>query len=258
MNLSIQGHRFIVGGASAGFGRAISEMLVAEGASILAVARNTKMLLQLQAIAPERIDILGADLTDPSAIGSLLHWKADREIHGILVNAGGPPAKTFMETQIQDWDNAYKNLLRWKVELAHAFVPFMLANGYGRMVFIESSSVKQPLENLVLSSSLRLAVTGFVKTLSQEISRSGVTLNVLAPGSHDTDAIERVYRKKSEQTGLAVEEVRRKAAEAIPVGMLGDPRDLASLAVWLLSPHSRYITGQTISVDGGQVRGIFG
>jgi 3-oxoacyl-[acyl-carrier protein] reductase len=97
-----------------------------------------------------------------------------------------------------------------------------------------------------------------VKTLSQEIASSGVTLNVLAPGSHDTPAINRIYHKKSEQTGLPFEEVRAAAIKAIPVGALGTAEDFASLAIWLLSPHSRYITGETISVDGGSVKGIFG
>jgi 3-oxoacyl-[acyl-carrier protein] reductase len=188
----------------------------------------------------------------------MLDWKGTGRLHGILVNAGGPPAKTFLETDLDDWDNAYRNLVRWKVELTQKMVPSLVDAKYGRLLYIESSSVKQPLENLVLSNSLRLAVTGFVKTLSQEISRSGVTLNVLAPGSHDTAAIERLYRKKSEQTHVGIDEVRKKAVETIPVGSLGDPRDLASLAAWLLSPHSKYITGQTISVDGGMVKGLFG
>ena len=96
------------------------------------------------------------------------------------------------------------------------------------------------------------------KTLSQEIAGSGVTLNIIAPGSHDTAAINRIYQKKSEQTGTPVEQVREAAIKAIPVGALGTAEDFASLATWLLSPHSRYITGQTFSVDGGMVKGIFG
>ena len=111
---------------------------------------------------------------------------------------------------------------------------------------------------MVLSNSLRLAVVGFVKTLSQEIARSGITLNVLAPGSHDTGAIERVYKKKAEQTGVSLEEARRQGLLQIPVGALGQAEDFAALATWLLSPASRYVTGQTISIDGGAVKGIFG
>jgi 3-oxoacyl-[acyl-carrier protein] reductase len=134
----------------------------------------------------------------------------------------------------------------------------MVKNEYGRILFIESATVKQPLENLVLSNSLRAAVVGMVKTLSQEIASTGVTLNVMAPGSHNTPAIDRIYKKKSEQTGLPFEQVRAMAIQQIPVGFLGEAADFASLAAWLLSPYSRFITGQTISVDGGAVRGIMG
>jgi 3-oxoacyl-[acyl-carrier protein] reductase len=258
MDLLIKDHRFIVCGAGAGFGRAVAEALLAEGARVLAIARKEEELQNLRAVAPERTEILTADLTHSDSIRAMLDWKGTGPLHGILVNAGGPPAKTFLETDLDDWDNAYRNLVRWKVELTQKMVPSLVDAKYGRLLYIESSSVKQPLENLVLSNSLRLAVTGFVKTLSQEISRSGVTLNVLAPGSHDTAAIERLYRKKSEQTQVGIDEVRKKAVESIPVGSLGNPRDLASLAAWLLSPHSKYITGQTISVDGGMVKGLFG
>jgi 3-oxoacyl-[acyl-carrier protein] reductase len=121
-------------------------------------------------------------------------------------------------------------------------------------VYVESSSVKQPIENLVLSTSLRLAVVGFVKTLSQEIAKSGVTLNILGPGSHNTPAIDRLYHKKSEQTGLDFDTVKQAAIQQIPVGRLGDADDFASLALWLLSKQSGFVTGQTMMVDGGAVR----
>jgi 3-oxoacyl-[acyl-carrier protein] reductase len=95
-----------------------------------------------------------------------------------------------------------------------------------------------------------------VKTLSQEVAKSGVTLNIMGPGSHNTPAINRIYKKKSEQTGLPIEEVRAAAISQIPVGFLGEAEDFASLGLWLLSPQSRYVTGQTIMVDGGAIRGV--
>jgi 3-oxoacyl-[acyl-carrier protein] reductase len=162
------------------------------------------------------------------------------------------------ETTLDDWDTAYKTVLRWKVDIAKTFAPAMAAAGYGRLLFIESSAVKQPLENLVLSNSIRLASVGFAKTYAQEIAASGVTINIMAPGSHNTPAIERLYKKKNEQTGQPLETIRHQAAQQIPVSALGDAADFASLAAWLLSPHSKYITGQTISVDGGVVKSTFG
>ena len=254
MDLQIKDQLFIVGGATSGFGKAIAAALLQEGARVIAVARSADKLKSLYSNQPNAIIVEG-DITTTSVIDLLKNIVGEHPLHGMVVNAGGPPAKMVLETTLEDWDNAYQNILRWKVAVTQAFVPKMIAAGYGRMLYIESSSVKQPIENLVLSNSLRLAVTGMVKTLSQEIARSGVTLNVLAPGSHNTPAIDRVYLKKSEQTGLPFDEVKKNAINQIPVGILGDPADFASLALWLLSPQSRYITGQTITVDGGMIKG---
>ncbi len=248
---------FVVGGATSGFGNAITKALVAEGAQVIAVARGIEKLAELKNQLPS-IEILAADLTDLNAIPQLTGLVRNRPLHGMVINAGGPPAKPTLETTLEDWDNAYHSILRWKVAITQAFAPAMIKAGYGRLLYIESSSVKQPLENLVLSNSLRVAVVNMVKTLSQEIASTGVTLNIMAPGSHDTPAINRIYQKKAEQTGLLMEEVRNAAIKAIPVGSLGNAEDFASLALWLLSPLSRYITGQTFSVDGGMVKGNFG
>jgi 3-oxoacyl-[acyl-carrier protein] reductase len=253
MNLLLDQQLFIVGGAGSGFGKAIATALLNEGAHVITMARNEANLQQCYKQYP-KAQIIAADITLPETITALKKAVGNRTLHGIVVNAGGPPAKTVLETTLEDWDDAYNKILRWKVAITQAFVPAMMANGYGRFVYIESSSVKQPIENLVLSNSLRLAVTGMVKTLSQEIARSGVTLNIMGPGSHNTPAINRLYHKKSEQTGLLFDEVKDTAIKQIPVGFLGEADDFASLALWLLSPHSRYVTGQVITVDGGMVK----
>lgn len=256
MDLQVKNQLFIVGGATSGFGKAIAEALVNEGANIIAVARGEEKLKALQATAPAQVEIIAGNMAEQQTIDQLKNQVAQRQLHGMVVNAGGPPAKTVLETTLEDWDNAYQTILRWKVSLTQTFVPAMMERGYGRILYIESASVKQPLENLVLSNSLRVAVVGMVKTLSQEIAKSGVTLNVLGPGSHNTPAIDRIYHKKSEQTGLPFDEVREKAIAQIPVGALGEASDFASLALWLLSPMSRYVTGETITVDGGSVKNM--
>lgn len=258
MNLQINHQLFIVGGATSGFGKAIALALVNEGANVIAIARGLDKLLVLQSIAPEQIQILSGDLAEPATLEALMEIVKDRTVHGMVVNAGGPPAKMVLETSLADWDHAYQTILRWKVALTQAIVPAMIAKGYGRIVYIESVSVKQPVENLVLSTALRLGVVGLVKTLSQEIANTGVTLNILGPGSHNTPAIDRLYVKKSEQTGLPFETVKAAGIQQIPVGKLGEAADLAGLAIWLLSPQSQFITGQTITVDGGAVKGIMG
>jgi 3-oxoacyl-[acyl-carrier protein] reductase len=254
MNLELKDQLFLVGGATSGFGKAVADALMKEGARVIVIARGNEKLQQQYANQP-LAEIVEGDITQHETIELIKNFVGNRQLHGILVNAGGPPAKTVLETSLEDWDDAYQKILRWKVELTHAFVPAMMKAGYGRVVYVESSSVKQPIENLVLSTSLRLAVVGMMKTLSQEIAKSGVTLNVLAPGSHNTPAIDRLYIKKSEQTGLSFDEVKKNAIQQIPVGALGEADDFASLAVWLLSKYSNYITGQTINVDGGMLKG---
>jgi 3-oxoacyl-[acyl-carrier protein] reductase len=249
---------FIVGGATSGFGKAISLQLVAEGAFVVAVARGEEKLQQLKQIAPTQIEYISGDITQQNVHEQLLTFIGNRTLHGMVINAGGPPAKTVMETTVEDWDLAYHSLLRWKVLFTQMFLPALMKNRYGRILFIESATVKQPLENLVLSNSLRAAVVGMVKTLSQEVASSGVTLNILGPGSHNTPAIDRIYRKKSDQTGIPFNQVKSSAIQQIPVGFLGEAADFATLASWLLSPHSRFITGQTISVDGGAIKGMMG
>jgi len=258
MNLQINNQLFIVGGATSGFGKAITLQLVAEGALVVAVARGEEKLQQLKQIAPSQIEYISGDITQQNVHEQLLTLIGNRTLHGMVINAGGPPAKTVMETTAEDWDLAYHSLLRWKVLFTQMFLPAVMKNRYGRILFIESATVKQPLENLVLSNSLRAAVVGMVKTLSQEVASSGVTLNILGPGSHNTPAIDRIYRKKSDQTGIPFDQVKSSAIQQIPVGFLGEAADFASLASWLLSPHSRFITGQTISVDGGAIKGIMG
>lgn len=258
MDLQLKDELFIVCGASSGLGNAVAHALLREGARIIAVARREDALIALQKGFAGQVEIVSTDITKDEAIKALSQQIEGRKLHGILINAGGPPAKTVMETTMEDWDAAYRTVLRWKVNLVKAILPAMLGKAYGRILFIESASVKEPIENLVLSNSIRLAAIGFMKTLSQEVAASGITVNALAPGSHNTPAIERLVKKKMEQTGINEEDARKQYALATKVGFLGSAEDFASLACWLLSPVSRYVTGQTISIAGGALKGIMG
>jgi 3-oxoacyl-[acyl-carrier protein] reductase len=258
MELNLKTQLFLIGGATSGFGKSIVTALIREGANIIAVARGAEKLKDLASAAPGQIETVVCDITKPESISIIREKIGSRQLHGIVVNAGGPPAMTVMESTMADWDKAYLTLLRWKVDLVKSLLPLMIEKKYGRIVFIESAAVKEPMENLVLSNSLRLAVIGFLKTLSNEIAREGITLNALAPGTHATAAIERLVMKKTEQTGLSEDAVRDLYIKNTKVGKLGNPDDFASLAIWLLSAESRYITGQTISVDGGAVKGTMG
>ena len=258
MNLKIKDKYFVVSGASSGFGHAIALRLVAEGARVLAVARTQKKLEKLETEGKGCVEILCGDITQSATIDQLMKKIGRRKIAGVLVNAGGPPARSFVEATLGDWDAAYAQLLRWKVELSKRMIPLFEKEGYGRFLFIESASLKQPMDNLVLSTSLRLGVVGFVKTMANELASKGITANIIAPGYHDTAALDRIFRKMSETRGITAEQARQNMTAAIPVQKLGDPAELASLAVWLLSPLSSFVTGQTITIDGGTVKYLFG
>lgn len=258
MDLKIKEQRFVVCGASSGFGRAIAELLLDEGAKVIAVARRKSKLQELEEAFPDLATTVAGDLTDDDTHNKIEVAIGNNRLHGVVINAGGPPALTPLETAIFDWDQAYENVMRWKIELVLRLVSYFTAKNYGRILFIESQSVKQPIPSLVLSNSFRAGVVGFAKSLSQEIAKDGVTVNVLAPGSHDTPAIERVIKKASEDSDKSMEEIREEMEAAIPVGRFGKGEEIASLAGWILSPHASYVTGQTISHDGGSIKGIFG
>lgn len=258
MDIQLKDQLFLVGGATAGFGNAVAKALVAEGATVIAVARNAENLSEFAAQFPEQIEAFNGDITDGEIIDQIVDYIGERHLDGMLINAGGPPAKPALETTMEDWDLAWFTVVRWKIDLVMKLMPKFRKQLYGRILFVESVSVKQPIENLVLSNSLRMAVVGFAKTLSQEVGKEGITINIMAPGYHETQAVKRVLNKKAETSGTSYEQVQQNLEKSIPVGRMGDPADFGSLAAWLLSPQSGYITGQTISVDGGVMGGSFG
>lgn len=249
---------FIVTGSSSGFGRAIVERLLEEGAGVTGNARAEEKLQEIQDKYPDQFSYVAGDITMLETMDQLIAVAYERKTTGIVINAGGPPAKSFLETNMDDWDEAYRSILRWKVDLAKRMTEYFMQANYGKMVFIESASMKQPMENLVLSTSTRLAVAGFVKTLAKEVAAIKITANLLAPGFHDTAALNRIFLKKSQNLNISVEEARENTVKTIPVKQIGEPSDFASLAVWLLSPLSCYVTGQTFSVDGGSIDYLFG
>lgn len=258
MDLKIDKQNFIVTGVTSGFGRSVAELLINEGANVIGVARREELLHEMKKSYGDQFDFLAMDITHEDSVNYLIEKIGDTKISGVFVNAGGPPAKSFLETEIADWDKAYDSLLRWKVDLVKQLIPNLIDQNYGRILFLESSSVKQPIENLVLSTSLRLAVVGMAKTIANELANQGITVNVLAPGSHNTSALDRLIHKKSELESTSFENAKSEFEKNTKVGFLGDPNDLATIAVWLLSPQSKFVTGQTISVAGGAISNIFG
>lgn len=256
MDLQITKHQFLVTGASDGFGRQVVEVLASEGARILAVARNEEKLKKLSDRYPGMIEAMPGDLFDDDFLNKLITKCEDKHLQGVFVNAGGPPAMGFQESQISDWDKAYQTVVRWKIKLVQGLIPAFKSNNYGRILFLESASVRQPVADLVLSNSLRMAIAGAAKTLSLEVARDGITVNIIAPGFHQTNAVNRIIEKKAETQNISQQKAAEQITENIPVGFAGNPANLASLATWLLSPLSEYVTGQTYLVDGGNSRAM--
>ena len=256
MDLQIDNQLFIVGGATGGFGAAIAEKLVLEGANVIAIARTAAKLDAFQQKYKAQVETVTGDITKAETLDKILAKVGDRQLAGALINAGGPPANPAMTATLEEWDGAYHSVLRWKVDLTKRLMPKLIAQEYGRLVYIESVSVKQPIPNLVLSNAIRMAVVGFVKTLSTEVVQHGITMNILGPGYHDTSAVDRIFNKRAEQTGQSAAEIKQTFVRNLKIGQMGNPADMGALAVWLLSPASRYITGQTIVVDGGFMSGI--
>jgi len=254
MDLSIKDKLFVVTGASAGLGYAVLQRLVEEEARVIAIARNVESLKNIEARSPGKVLSYAGDVSSDETLQAIINMVGEQSLDGLFVNAGGPPAMSFMETELSDWDEAYRMLLRWKYALVKSFVPRFMEQGYGRVLFSESSSVKQPVENLVLSNSIRMAVVGMAKTMSEELASKGITINVIAPGMHDTNAIDRLLKKKCQNEGISMDKAKAELIQRIKVGRMGNPNDFASLAVWLLSPISNFITGQTFAVDGGAIK----
>lgn len=254
MDLKIKDKTFIVCGATSGFGLGVAKHLLNDGAKVIAVARGEEKLNELKDAYGSKVDILVGDVTESSTIKTLVKSVREIELGGILVNAGGPPAMKFAESKLSDWDDAYQKVLRWKIEITQALLPKFVKQAYGRFVYIESSSVKQPLENLVLSTSLRLSVVGMVKTITQEMPDTGITFNVLAPGYHYTPAVERLMNKKAKDENISMKKAQQILEERIPMKKTGDVANFASLATWLLSPLSEYVNGQVYAVDGGVLK----
>lgn len=264
MELGIRGRVALVTAGSRGFGRATAVELAREGAAIAVCARGEAEL----ATAVADITAAGAgrvlpgivDVTDGVAVerfvGEVEHELGPIEL--MLLNAGGPPAGNFADLDLEQWSAAYRLNLESSIRLCSLVLPGMRRRGYGRIVQITSVTVRQPVENLLLSNVIRPATHALVKNLAVEAAPDGVTINTVAPGFHLTSAVERLITRKIE-TGAARDrfEVLSGWESEIPAGRLGEADELAALIVFLMSSQAGYITGQCIAADGGWIRGTF-
>lgn len=254
MNIDVKNKTFLILGASSGFGRHIATQIALEGGHPILVARSVEKLQDFERSHPDS-SFIAADLFSAKGLQKLNERICNRSIYGVLVNAGGPPAGSF-PMKPEDWDRAYATVLRWKVELLRDLLPRLQEAGQGRIVFIESISVKEPVEGLILSNVFRMGVVGLMKSIVNELEGKDILLNMIAPGYHLTDRLENLIKKQSKEGGISTDQVAAQLADRTTLKKLGDPASLAQLATWLLSPGNTYITGQIFPVDGGMTRGI--
>ena len=253
MNLGLEKRRALVTGASRGLGRAIALALAAEGADVIAVARNLDRLNQLVASSGS-ITARACDLSDPVAIEGLAEALANVDV--LVLNTGGPPPGTAAETSDAAWSAQFEAMFLSAVRLTRLALPGMRKRGFGRIIAVVSSGVIQPIPNLGISNAIRLALVGWAKTLASEVAGQGVTVNCLAPGRIATDRVAELDQGRARREGIGLDEVERQARAAIPAGRYGEAAEFASMAAFLASTQASYMTGSIIRVDGGMIRSV--
>ena len=246
MELGLSGRTAIVCGASAGIGLAIAEALAAEGANVAMFARRRE-LLQREA---ERIGALAVrgDVTNPADLKRLVDrtLQAFGAIDILVNNSGGPPRTPALGLTDEQIESAFELLLLSAVRLTHLCLPQLERSGRGRVINIESSSVREPLDNLALSNAVRPGVVGWAKTLAREIRPKRVTVNTIAPGKIETERLAETFKGNP----------RTEDLEAIPLRRFGLPTEVAQVVCFLASDAASYVTGTVIPVDGGLTRSL--
>ncbi len=262
MDLGIEGRVAAVGGASTGLGKAIAWALAREGARIAICARNRERLertgLALHRASGREIFAFPADLASRDGPEEFVEAtiKQFGRLDVLVCNTGGPPPTSSVNTPSDAWAEALELSLLSTVRLTQAAIPYMRRNSWGRVICLTSVSVKSPLPGMILSNTARPGVVGFAKTIAAEFAQDGITVNVVCPGYMATDRVAELAETRAAGSGQSVEGVMAQLVANIPAGRMGDPKELGDLVAFLASERAAYITGTTIQIDGGYVRGL--
>lgn len=263
MDLHLEGKIALVTGASQGLGYALALELSREGARVAINSRNLdKLQKAAQSINAEtgnEVLPFAADVTEPRAAVTLIDEVVNSfgGLDLLVTNAGGPPAGSFETFSDEDWDHAVNQNFLSQVRLIRAALPHLRNSEAASVLTVTSMSVKQPLPNLVLSNSVRLATIGLTKSLALELGNQGIRFNSILPGWTETDRVVNLMSHRSKASGLTIEEEKQKQSKESPLGRMATPEEFAKSGVFLLSPAASYLTGVMLSVDGGMYKGTF-
>ena len=262
MDLGITGRIALVAASSQGLGLAVAQELAAEGADLVMCARGEETLRAACNSIRERsgaeIIAIPGDLSVTGDVERIVRTGLEHfgRIDILVTNSGGPPAGVFENIGRENWDDAVRGLLMSVIDLVRLVLPGMKERGWGRILNITSIAVKQPVDNLMLSNSIRAAVTGFARTLANEVAPFGITVNNILPGFTATERVEELARTLAGKEGLEPGDIRARWESEIPMQRLGRPEEFAAAAAFLVSQRASYITGSSIAVDGGWIRSL--
>jgi 3-oxoacyl-[acyl-carrier protein] reductase len=260
MELGLKGKVALVAAASKGLGFGVAKALAGEGARVSIISRDSAAIeaaaARLRGETGADVLAFGGDVTSAEALnawvgGTVAQWGV---VDALLVNAGGPPAGLALDMTDEQWQAAFELTLLSSVRLIRAAVPHM-TNG-GSILTITSSSIKEPIERLGLSTVMRSGVAGLVKTLADELAPKNIRVNNLIPGRIDTDRVAQLDQAAAKRLNVSFEEARAKSIANIPLKRLGTIDEFGAAAAFLLSPTAQYISGATLRVDGGMMRSI--
>lgn len=262
MDLGLRGKVALVAASSAGLGRAVAEELAREGADLVMCARGKERLAAVaQAIRDEsggRVESVAADLGEMAGVQRVVEtaMRVFGRVDVLVTNSGGPPAGPFESLSREAWQAAVRQNLDSVVELVRGVLPGMKERGWGRIINVTSIAVKQPVDGLILSNSVRAAVTGFARTLANEVAPLGITVNNVMPGYTRTQRVEDLAAKNAAMRDSMPAAELALFERQVPMGRLGEPAEFAAMVAFLASERASYTTGASIPVDGGYIRAL--